>query len=387
MKRTKQKGITLIALVITIIVLLILAGVSIAMLTGENGILQRAGEAGEKTQTAQEEELRRLTQMEAATNLEDYEYEDPSGKKVTIPAQCAVSKIEGENTLTNGLVIIDANGNEWVWIEVPESVTASCTTDEDIKNALISYATNYRSNWSDTWHEGCGLEEQEYADRYSEMLQSIKTNNGFFIGRYEVGSFDSPVTGNNTTRKAIIQKGAYPYNFVRCSQAQELSEGLVPDKGIKSSLMFGIQWDLVMKYLETKGVSESELKTNSGSYGNYRDVEFSVEKGNKYAIATNWVLGEWNDVPANYTKPIFDTNGDGVLLTTGATERNSRMNIYDLAGNVWEWTLEKSTDTNYPCASRGGYYYDSGSNSPASSRNIGSTSGSSYTFCFRPALY
>ena len=270
---------------------------------------------------------------------------------------------------------------------MPKSVTASSTTDDEIKSALISYATNYRGSYSDTWYEGCGLGEQEYADRYSEMLQSIKANNGFFIGRYEVGSFDNPVTTEDTTRKAVIQKGAYPYNRVTVSQAQELSKALALDKGITTSLMFGIQWDLVLKYLETQGVLESELKTNSGSWGNYRDVEFSVEEGNKYAIATNWNLGDWNDISVNYTKTTFDTDGDGVLLTTGGTVRNSKMNIYDLAGNVWEWTLEKSSSTNGTCVGRGGCYYGNSSLEPASHRYNNSTSGRSYGVGFRPALY
>ena len=386
-ERRASKGITLIALVITIIVLLILAGVSIATLTGENGILTRANDAKTNTEQAEEDELRKLTQAEAATYLEEHEYTDVSGEKITIPEKCAVSLVEGENTLENGLVIIDANGNEWVWIEVPESVTTSSTTDEEIKNALISYASNYRGSYADTWYNGCGLGEQKYADRYSEMLRSIKENNGFFIGRYEVGSFDNPVTSNNNTRQVVIQKGAYPYNYVTCSQAEDLAEGLAPDKGTTSSLMFGIQWDLVLKYLETKGVSESELKTNSGSWGNYRDVEFTVEEGNKYAILTNWSLGEWNDVPVNYSKPTFDADGNGVLLSTGATERNSKMNIYDLSGNVHEWTLEKSTNTSYPCVGRGGGYCYSGSFFPASYRSYGSTSNSYSDVGFRPALY
>mgnify|MGYP004584901533 CR=1 len=52
----KSRGITLIALVVTIIILLILAGISISMLTGQNGILNRAVEAKEKTQVANEKE-------------------------------------------------------------------------------------------------------------------------------------------------------------------------------------------------------------------------------------------------------------------------------------------------------------------------------------------
>ena len=61
----EERGITLIALVITIIVLLILAGVSIAMLTGDNGILTQANNSKEKTALAEEEEQRKLLEQEA----------------------------------------------------------------------------------------------------------------------------------------------------------------------------------------------------------------------------------------------------------------------------------------------------------------------------------
>ena len=100
-------------MVITIIVLLILAGVSIAMLTRENGILAQAQKAKEKTEEATEEELRKLTTLEASTNVQNTIYNG-----VTIPAGFAVSKVKGENTVENGLVIIDKNGNEFVWVPV-----------------------------------------------------------------------------------------------------------------------------------------------------------------------------------------------------------------------------------------------------------------------------
>ena len=137
--KNNNKGITLIALVITIIVLLILAGVSIAMITGQNGILTKANEAKTKTEQAEIAEKRKLTQAEAAMNFEETNHtETIDGNEITvkIPAYCAVSQVEGENTLDKGLVIIDKNGNEWVWIEVPESVTKSATTDTDIETAI-----------------------------------------------------------------------------------------------------------------------------------------------------------------------------------------------------------------------------------------------------------
>ena len=404
MKNTKNnqlkasRGITLIALVITIIVLLILAGVSIAMLTGQNGILTQAQKAKEKTEQAKEDELRKLTAIEAATYLEEYEYEDPSGETITIPAQCAVSQVEGENTLEDGLVIIDKNGNEWVWIVVPKSVTASCTTDEEIKNALINYATDYREeNYSDTWYDGCGLEEEEYANKYSTMLQSVKANGGFYIGKYEVGIKEDIYrdygtdyeTEHTLDETPVIQPNKYPYNWVRCSQAEELAEGLATGEKT-STLMFGIQWDLVLTYLEHKGISASDLKTNSGSWGNYSDVQFPVAEGNKYAILNQSTseLGSWNIVQKNYTKPDSETE-NMVLLLTKSAERNSKMNIYDLAGNLAEWTLEKRTyiSTYGPCVLRGGSYNILSSIKPASGRDIRNPIATGNSIGFRPALY
>ena len=274
---------------------------------------------------------------------------------------------------------------------MPKSVTVTCATDDEIKNALISYATDYRSSYSDTWYSGCGLSQSEYEENYSKMLQSIKANGGFYIGKYEVGSFDNPVTSNDNTRTAVIQQGAYPYNYVTCSQAEDLAEGLATG-GKTSTLMFGIQWDLVLKYLEENGKWDTTtneasyyLKTNSSSWGNFADNSFPVAEGNKYAIYNQSTdqLGEWNQVPSDYEKPNSGTE-NLVLLSTGAVEDNSKMNIYDLAGNLGEWILEKSTNARYPCAVRGGYL---SSNNPASYRGYNNTSFSRYSTGFRPALY
>ena len=443
-KNMRNKGITLIALVITIIVLLILAAVSIATLTGQNGILTRATDSKTQTEIAEEKEAINLAYSGAVaekrgtgditasdlnrefgtngtnatatdgTNGEiTVTFDPPSNRVYTIDSNGNISEGEGEVTpptgdlpstaetspflpdgatvteddLNEGVTIKDSNNNEWVWIVVPKSVTASSTTDDEIKNALINYATDYRTNYSDTWYSDCGLDEGEYAQKYSDMLQSIKTYGGFYIGKYEVGSFDEPVTSNDNTRQAVIQQGAYPYNYVTCSQAEDLAEGLATG-GKTSTLMFGIQWDLVLTYLETSGgLTYDDLTDDSGSWGNYMDVDFPVAEGNKYAIYSNRTLGEWADVPENYTKPSYSSSGNGVLLSIGATERNSKMNIYDLAGNLYEWTLEKSTDTVGPCAIRGSRCYDSGSLGPASDRGYGSTSDSNGSIGFRPALY
>ncbi len=403
-----KKGITLISLVVTIIILLILAGVTIATLTGENGILNQATKAKEETQKASEDELRKLTILEATTHLEEYEYEDPSGAKITIPAKCAVSQIEEENTLADGLVIIDTNGNEWIWIEVPKSIYENTVYNsngtnkpenaedyEKIEKVMQKYTEGYRvSGFTDEWYseDQHGLTKEEYDDLKKNMLKSVYENGGFYIGRYEVGSFDNPVTSSDNTRKPVIQQGAYPYNYVTCSQAQKLSERLAIG-GKTSSLIFGIQWDLVLKYLEQNGDWDTinndvsfYLKERSGSWGNYRNSEFLVPRGNKYVIYVNSSFEGWLIAEDDYNKLLYDTTGDGVLLSTGTTKRNSKMNIYDLAGNLWEWTLEKSLSTNSPCAGRGGAFNTEDSHS-VSHFFYSTTSDSGINKGFRPTLW
>ena len=123
-KSTKNKGgITLIALVITIIVLLILAAISITMLTGDNSILKRAVDAKERTEIAEIEERKRLTMLEAASNVNGENYNG-----VKIPAGYAATKKEGESTADEGLVITDSEGNEYVWIEVPTTAVDNSVT-------------------------------------------------------------------------------------------------------------------------------------------------------------------------------------------------------------------------------------------------------------------
>ena len=134
----RNKGITLIALVVTIIVILILAGISIAMLTGQNGILNRAAEAKEKTGVAQEDESRKLQGYEDTINQYapssnggstggGSEGGNPTGGSLptgtgTIPylPNSTFSKKEGD--LSTGLVIKDSNDNEYVWVEVPTTI-------------------------------------------------------------------------------------------------------------------------------------------------------------------------------------------------------------------------------------------------------------------------
>ena len=198
------------------------------------------------------------------------------------------------------------------------------------------------TNLNDT--TGCGLTYEEYHSLKKYMLKSVYKNGGFWIGQYEAGSNIYPATPKNDTRTVLIQKDLYPYNYISCSNAQIKSSKLNSGNYI-SSLMFGIQWDLILKHLEVKGkVPREEIVTTSIKWGNYSRSEFFIDNG-KYSIkpynANSFI--DYSEDTKGYVEDKYKFDRVPILLTTGARILNSKMNIYDLAGNLFEWTLEKSS--------------------------------------------
>ena len=154
--------------------------------------------------------------------------------------------------------------------------------------------------------------------------------------------------------------------------------------------MFGIQWDLVCKFLEVNtDLTISDINTSSSNWGNYKDVKIEKLSVGKYMIydeTSGKIEQNWKSIENdNYTK---ENTGDynKVLLSTGISNYMSKMNIYDFAGNTLEWTLEKSDNLQNPCVCRGGGYYTKGNKYPASSKEnfdiqrIGSDYGFRSTF-------
>ena len=327
--------------------------------------------------------------------------ETVSSKKTTKPyLPTGFTQVSG-TTLKNGLTIQDSTGNQYVWIEVPmtEEVypTAGLSitnfTDEEytaIEADLHTYTNDYRdgTSYKDEYYSGVGLTSDEYTNLKKTMLKSVYQNGGFYVGKYETGIEDTPKTSGSLstapTEIPVIKQNAYPYNYVTCSQAQTLANNMKSGNHT-SSLMFGVQWDLVLKYLETKGTAQADLKTDSTSWGNYSNNLWNITNENsKYAIlnTSNYTLGDWTS--GAYGIKDSDTS---VLLSTGASDDFSKQGIYDLAGNVWEWTLEYTAFSGSPCAIRGGGSNVGGSGSPAARRVFGNTTDYSGNIVFRLSLY
>ena len=413
-KFKKNKGITLIALVVTIVVLLILAGISISKLTGQYGILNRASEAKEKTEKAQADEEETIKNYENIMNA----YADglPIGEGTTpyLPNNTFTKK---EGDLNTGLVIQDANQNEYVWVEVPTTIYDNTEynssgakkpqNSEDYTNieaCLKEYTANYaNSSYSDT--------NSSFTEQYQAMLKSVYTNGGFWIGRYEAGLEEGkdPRTSYvaiSASDKLVVKPNMYPYNWITRDEAQILAQKM--DYGdCKGSLIFGIQWDLTLKYIEEKTVEaveeankdtvrtdiKSKLTSDSRTIGNYYNSAFILNRGK---FAKNGALSKWfayndnsestKDLVAESQKKSQSSYENGILLTTGATDATKLQNIYDIAGNVWEWTLE-FYDTSAPCVSRGGNYVNLGSDNPAKDRYSDNTSYSLNIVGFRVGLW
>ena len=329
--------------------------------------------------------------------------ETVSSKKTTKPyLPTGFTQVSG-TTLKNGLTIQDSTGNQYVWIEVPmtEEVypTAGLSitnfTDEEytkIEDDLHTYTDVYRDGTSnkDEYYSDAttGLTSEQYTALKQTMLKSVYKNGGFYVGKYETGIESGPKTSGSSstepTEIPVIKQNAYPYNYVTCSQAQTLASNMESGNHT-SSLMFGVQWDLVLKYLETKGTSQVDLKTDSTSWGNYYNNLWNITNANsKYAIldTDTYELGDW-------TSGAYGAKGSSkeILLSTGASDDFSKQGIYDLAGNVWEWTLEYTSRSSVPCAGRGGNYDDSGSDYPAAYRSYNDTTSYGDYLGFRVSLY
>ena len=348
-----NKGITLVALVVTIVVLLILAGVSINLVLGNNGIIAKAKDAETKSAEASQNDLKGMnglvSEMEGALAgngstgsgsgngntgsgnnfvTKNTEVTYPDGK-VWIPEGFKVAD-DSASTVQGGVVIEDKDRNQFVWVPV--------ATIADYKR---------------TWYTGDG----SFSD-YSEALPedektSLERYKGFYIGRYEAGDKESTVaktlrSSNDVTKTVTIKANQAPYNYVTRTQAISLAEGFKNQQGYKAKtkLVSSYAWDTTIAFMQ-------KVNSDYGSRseeGNYNDTTFS-----------------YTDITGATKTKASDSE---VLVPTGQT--TPVCNIYDMGGNVWEWTTESFSFTNIPYAKRGGVYVHNFADNPAGYRNCNS---------------
>ena len=364
-QKENTKGITLIALVITIIILVILAGVSITMLTGNNGILIQAKLAKENTEIAKEQEEKSLDKMDSYIKEKAIKdnYIDINGDKATIPEGFEVD--ETESVISKGLVVHGPdkangdNGSEFVWIPVPDINSMSqcsiaggncnlqledgvlkCKTHNDNEEIVGKlYAINAGENFgtlNTNYNANNGLREpaivtgnndgtgKQYDNDirdnnnlftleslkldYRNMATSVARYGGFYVGRYE--------TSLNNATESEAKDGNV-----------QSKQGVMPTSAANNSTL--------MWY----GLYKIQNKTYTGKNNS---VESSMIWGSQYDRVLNWVKeGKNDDEKKKLTDKTLGNHGENVEATGSMNyQDDSIKNIRDLGGNLREWTLE-----------------------------------------------
>ena len=384
MKRTKQQnqkfnqGITLVALVVTIVVLLILSSVSLNLVLGDNGIIVKAKEAAETTAAAQEKEAmeRNLLEKELENSLSTPAVEPTDGVKIptgfyyvggTKASGIVISDNKNDkNKYRNQKVVgTDLLGNQYVWIP--------CTTDSsssDLQYARTEWgvevdgADNSRAikdeltlTDSSVTYSDADTANGINADVSKEIVAQIKAEKtsvakygGYYIGRYEVGK-------NGDT--AVVKYNQTPYAEITWSTAYGLAKKIITNSEVNSYLCSSYAWDTAVNFIQNNSTAKNYATSIEGFNGNW----------NPQAV---------KDPSGNVIKPA----GTSQQLNTGLTTQFC--NIFDIGGNEAEFTTELNPGTSETVVLRGGSYFY---NYAAGYRWDGGSGGAYLGYGFRATLF
>ena len=383
MIQNKDKGITLIALVITIIILLILAGISISALTNQ-GLFKNAKIAQNATEKAEKEQGQRLNEYEdeinkylgnskdeskgptveeeikkngALSTTDNTELKDAKNNKIVVPAGFKI--VDGATTVDKGIVIEDVTetatkGSQFVWIPVgtitkADGTTATITLGRYDFDSTTGKESAYSGSYiEEDTNDASTLKKwgNTIAKNITKFKNSVATNGGYYIGRYEART----VTARNAAGNALTQiteKGTENiYNYVTQLQAAQLSQNMYNSDKFTSDLMNSYAWDTATVFIQ-----------NCGTNAKYsRQISLNTS--------------------------LLQT---GTNSLTDTSKIDVQCNIYDMASNILEWTTETTDSSSFPCVYRGGFYGNS--DHYTSCRDGNSTSDSNVIVGFRPLLY
>ena len=369
-----EKGITLVALVITIVLLLILAGISISSLTN-TGIFAKAKEAKEKSENAEKEQNKILDNYEKKVDqylpaftgttvkeaiqhgrvlnaTDNTELHDEKGSKIVVPAGF---KVTGDaTTVDKGIVIEDAttgatSGSQFVWIPVGKITKAD---GDQFVNKLERYdfdkTTGKESLYSGNFVEEDAndpstlknIEGKSIAKNITNFKNSVASNDGYYIGRYEARTTIKRNNENDSLKQITEKETDQVYNYVTQQQAAQQAQEMYKSNKFTSDLINSYAWDTAILFLQNCGT----------------DPKYSIRN-----------------------------RGENKTLSQTGTTNDKQCNVYDMAGNLREWTTETSDNSDHPCVKRGGcYHYDY---SYTSYRNNDDTDGSYTNVGFRTLLY
>ncbi len=380
--RDKRK--IIVAVVSVAIVLLIMMAIVVIQLCTKKGIIKDTSVLDVESSGLVETKPKAIVDTSTWDTTKVTVYTDPvSGKKAPIPVGYVASQVTGETGIDTGLVIYEGtvpvtgtqvgvpgteawdascNRNQWVWVPVPD---VSRIYDKSTrKSKLYSITQTGRSTYNNSNYEPGTLVGSQYADteRYfsqynlpgmtktklfyeietelDETIKSIEKYGGFYIGRYENGE-------TKTVKPVVKRMSSNPYASWYDTYVNLRT--LVPNENLKANIIYGCLWDETLQWFRESGAKTDEDIYNSATWGNHKDSE-------NFTYYTN-VAGSTGS----------KTKGSGKSIPTGSTERNKANNIYDMAGNQWEWTLEGYG--NYNRSLRGGNY-----SSGASDYSVGSRS-------------
>ena len=300
---------------------------------------------------------------------------DTANVPVPVPKGYVASGANGEHTVNTGFVIYEGTTavttsnawnesctrNQWVWVPVPD-VSRIYEVDENgkKKGKLYEYSSTGRTTYTSGYEPGIVSDydnEKYFAENYLQgmarekflhemqeefdfTIESIIKYGGFYIGRYG--------TGNIKTKTPVVQRINTDHVWTDWYAGYSRLQRLGANENVKSNMIWGCLWDETLQWLVDSGNKTYAKIKDSRSWGNCYASTFTYKTNTSGSTATK---------SAESSK----------LIPTGSTEYSKANNIYDMAGNTWNWTLElRGTKTH---VLRGSCYSNPGSQCDASRRS------------------